>query len=334
MARRIAVDEQINHERWLVSYADFMTLLLAFFVVMYSISQVNESKYRVLSNTLTAAFNQPERALDPLQVGHLSKSNPLNLIEMASTNTDDKEGEGIDAEEGKASRELTQISDQFDQVFNDLIDKKLVSIKGNEEWLELELNASLLFDSGAAVLGADAEIILNEIAQILFDHNKPVRVEGFTDNVPINTPQFPSNWELSAARAAAVVQLFVESGLDPGKLAAVGYGEHQPKADNSTQEGRAANRRVVLMISRYDTLRPDIPDPVDEQAVQTAVTGKELAAESVDAANSASAPQASGLDSSEEKAIDGIKTVKLKTGGLLFTSGDRKVENAEEKTQE
>lgn len=321
MARRALIDESIKHERWLVSYADFLTLLLAFFVVMYSISQVNESKYRVLSNTLTEAFNQPELSIDPMQVGQQAKSNPLNVIEMSPTNLDDKLGEGLGRDKGKSSEEFQALSDELDLLFNDLIDKKLVSIKGNEEWLELELNASLLFSSAKASLGQDAEIILNEIAQILYDYNRPVRVEGFTDNIPINTPQFPSNWELSAARSAAVVELFVESGLDPAKLAAVGYGEFQPKIGNDSPEGRAINRRVVLMISKSDELRPQFADP----------EGQEVAAEESVVATDVELVEPESLSPIQGEAnIQGIKTVKLKSGGLLFTSGDRKVDNAAE----
>lgn len=323
MARRAIVDENTKHERWMVSYADFLTLLLAFFVVMYSISQVNESKYRVLSNTMTAAFNQPELSIDPMQVGQVAKSNPLNVIEMELTNLDDKLGEGLGTEKGKSSEEFQALSDELDLLFNDLIDKKLVSIKGNEEWLELELSAGLLFSTAEATLGQDAEIILNEIAQILYDHDRPVRVEGFTDNIPISTPQFPSNWELSASRSAAVVELFVESGLDPAKLAAVGYGEFQPKTENDTPQGRATNRRVVLMISKSNELRPKLLESPSEPK------GQEIAADEPVAASNEQLDEPFPAVQSNEQ-IQGVKTVKLKSGGLLFTSGDRKVDNAEE----
>lgn len=323
MARRAIVDEKTRHERWMVSYADFLTLLLAFFVVMYSISQVNESKYRVLSNTMTAAFNQPELSIDPMQVGQVAKSNPLNVIEMELTNLDDKLGEGLGTEKGKSSEEFQALSEELDLLFNDLIDKKLVSIKGNEEWLELELSAGLLFSTAEAILGQDAEIILNEIAQILYDHDRPVRVEGFTDNIPISTPQFPSNWELSAARSAAVVELFVESGLDPAKLAAVGYGEFQPKTENDTPQGRAINRRVVLMISKSNELRPQLLERPSEPK------GQEIAADEPVAASNEQLTEPITDDQSNAQ-IQGVKTVKLKSGGLLFTSGDRKVDNAEE----
>ncbi len=323
MARRAIVDENTKHERWMVSYADFLTLLLAFFVVMYSISQVNESKYRVLSNTMTAAFNQPELSIDPMQVGQVAKSNPLNVIEMELTNLDDQLGEGLGTEKGKSSEEFRALSDELDLLFNDLIDKNLVSIKGNEEWLELELSAGLLFSAAEASLGQDAEIILNEIAQILYDHDRPVRVEGFTDNIPISTPQFPSNWELSAARSAAVVELFVESGLDPAKLAVVGYGEFQPKTENDTPQGRATNRRVVLMISKSNELRPQLLESPSEPK------GQEIAADEPVAASNEQ-PAKPITDDQSNAQIQGVKTVKLKSGGLLFTSGDRKVDNAEE----
>lgn len=259
--RRKQEEEHENHERWLVSYADFITLLFAFFVVMYSISQVNESKYRVLSNTLTAAFNQPEFKLDPMQVGEIAKSNPTNLIQLDVMAIKEREGQGDGEERAAADQselpdEFRRISEQVERQLRELVSQSLVTMRGNEEWLEISLSSSLLFDSGEAMLSNKALPVLGQIAAILHGQPNPVRVEGFTDNVPIHTARFPSNWELSSARAVSVVQFFIEEGLDPDRLVAVGYGEFQPVADNGTVEGRARNRRVVLMISKTGRLRP------------------------------------------------------------------------------
>ncbi len=333
MSRRSIVDEDMRHERWLVSYADFLTLLLAFFVVMYSISQVNESKYRVLSNTLTEAFNLPEYSDEPLQLGQLAKSNPLNVIEMEASNVDDKQGEGIDnaSEEGKIQQQFQQLSQDMEELFSDLIDKNLIAISGNEEWLVVELSAGLLFESGQAELAGESEVILNEIAQLLFDHDRPVRVEGFTDNIPISTAMYPSNWELSTARAAAVVQLFVESGLDPAKMAAVGYGEHQPKADNTTTEGRSQNRRVVLMISKTGKLRPSV-DLSQGQEVAVDFQQEENNIPNTTEAENKFAEKLPAVEITEgERKINGIKTLQLKSGGLLFTSDEKQVKKGESK---
>lgn len=268
MARRKHVEEHVNHERWLVSYADFITLLFAFFVVMYSISQVNESKYRVLSNTLTDAFNQPELQIHPIQVGETAKSNPLNFIELSAMAIRNKEGHGEQEarndeqaqEQAEIPEQFRTISDKIEQALGDLIRQNMVTLRGNEEWLEIEMRSSLLFDSGDATLSNKALEVLGQLAEILRTEKPPVRVEGFTDNVPIHSSRFPSNWELSSARAAAVVQLFIEEGLEPAKLMATGYGEFQPIAPNDTAENRAKNRRVVLMISRTGELRPKLKE--------------------------------------------------------------------------
>lgn len=266
MARRKHAEEHVNHERWLVSYADFITLLFAFFVVMYSISQVNESKYRVLSNTLTDAFNQPELQVHPIQVGETAKSNPLNFVELSAMAIRDKEGLGESPEKKSAEtpehveipQQFKDISNKIEQALGDLIKQNMVTLRGNEQWLEIEMRSSLLFESGDATLSNKALELLGQIAEILKTEKTPVRVEGFTDNVPIHSVRFPSNWELSSARAAAVVQLFIEEGLDPTHLMATGYGEFQPIAPNDTTENRTRNRRVVLMISKTGELRPQL----------------------------------------------------------------------------
>lgn len=347
MPRRRAEEDPVSHERWLVSYADFITLLFAFFVVMYSISQVNEGKYKVLSETLTQAFASskkdaveatPELTLDPFQVGEEARSNPLNVIEMEAPIIERDGGEGdadqrgVQGQEGGLPDDFEQLSEQVEDAFGNLMDSKLITVRGNEEWLEVELNSSLLFGSGDARLNTSALELLGGIAELLKGSDNPIRVEGFTDNIPINTARFHSNWELSAARAAAVVQLFIEEGLAPSRLAAIGYGEHQPVASNETPEGRAGNRRVVLMISRSGELRPQLPRVSDIEALnpspaegqpetvaqpadgeETTVDESPLQGEEPVAPESESPAQAEGDQ------IEGVRTVELEDGGLLFT---------------
>jgi chemotaxis protein MotB len=265
--RRAHEEEHANHERWLVSYADFITLLFAFFVVMYSISQVNESKYRVLSNTLTDVFaKQPEADLNPIQIGNAARSNPDAIIELQTTaasapspqqNEASPETEP-DTSATQPAESLESISEKIQSALGDLIEKKLVTLKGNEDWLEITLQDSMLFASGESAVTEGAYGLLAQIAAILREQDNPVRVEGFTDNVPIRTLRFASNWELSSARAAAVVQVLIGKGLSPGKLMAAGYGEFQPVAANDTADGRARNRRVVLMVARGGDLRPNL----------------------------------------------------------------------------
>jgi chemotaxis protein MotB len=316
MARRRITEDTVHHDRWLVSYADFITLLFAFFVVMYSISQINENKYRVLSNTLTSAFNRPELSLDPFQVGEEARSNPLSLIELDAMAIKERDGMGGGEHDGDLPDAFREISDRIHEAFGELIDQQLITLRGNEQWLALEMSSSLLFDSGEARLNVPALELLGSVADILRSIDNPVRVEGFTDNVPINTRQFPSNWELSTARAASVVQLFVEEGVDPARLAAVGYGEYQPLADNTSPEGRARNRRVVLMISKTGRLRPALP-ALDEPAPVSAAP----APVQPPAPRQPSAPAVTAPDEVPAAAdLEAIKRLELEGGGVLFSN--------------
>ncbi|MEN0106066.1 MAG: OmpA family protein, partial [Pseudomonas sp.] len=133
-----------------------------------------------------------------------------------------------------------------------------LTVRGNELWIEIELNSSLLFPSGDAIPNDTAFTIIEKVAKILAPYENPIHVEGFTDNLPIKTAQFPTNWELSTARAASIVRMMAMDGVDAGRLAAVGYGEFQPIADNATAEGRARNRRVVLVVSRNLDVRGSV----------------------------------------------------------------------------
>jgi len=142
------------------------------------------------------------------------------------------------------------------EVFGELIQSDQLTVRGNEMWIEIELSSSLLFPSGDAIPNNQAFSIIEKVAKILAPYQNPVKVEGFTDNLPIQTAQYPTNWELSSARASSIVRMLAMDGVDPSRLAAVGYGEFQPIADNASAEGRARNRRVVLVISRnLDTRR-------------------------------------------------------------------------------
>jgi len=265
MRRRVNNDININHERWLVSYADFVTLLFAFFVVMYSISQVSESKYRVLSETMTQIFNEPKRSLEPIQVGDISRSG--NITPAAEENSNQQiESQGA----FDKTADLPQLSDQFTEQFSDLIDDEVIQVNSNEYWLQISLSNSILFPLGSVSPSRKAKSVLSEVANLLRDFNNPIHVEGYTDNISVNSLQFPSNWELSSARAASVVKLLADEGVDSKRLAAVGYGEHHPIAENNTPEGRAQNRRVVLMIAREKMKRPLINTQSEiKEAVET-----------------------------------------------------------------
>lgn len=283
MARRKKVVEHENHERWLVSYADFITLLFAFFVVMYSISSVNEGKYRVLSTTLESVFSDSPRSAEPVQVGELSRGDgvvsaqpgiadvPIFNIELPSV--PDYTPPPV-AEE--TIRTINELSEQLSDTLSDLIDSDDVSIKKGDDWLELEMKSNVLFGSGEARLETQAVPLIGKIAAILQTSANPIHVEGFTDNNPINTPRFPSNWELSAARAASVVHLLERYGLKPSRMTAVGYGQFKPIADNTTEEGRKKNRRVVLVLLGHEESRRslDVFDPTKKEVVPSRPTSQ------------------------------------------------------------
>lgn len=265
MVRRRRQEVHVNQERWLISYADFITLLFAFFVVMYSISQVNDSKYRVLSDTFIEAFNQPvdvQTHSEPQENASPSTAiiTPIDMGKTAIAETPPTDvAEPITPDEPiKTSDELTQISDLVIEKFTQLINDQMIQVSSNELWLQIELKDSILFSSGSADTSEQAQKIFDEIAGILQGYSNPVQVEGFTDNIPIKSVKYPTNWELSTARASAIVKYLAIKGVAPERLSAVGYGEYQPKASNNTEQGRAQNRRVTIMVAKRKMDRPKI----------------------------------------------------------------------------
>ncbi|WP_460238855.1 flagellar motor protein MotD [Aurantivibrio plasticivorans] len=337
MRRRPTVDLDVNHDRWLVSYSDFVTLLFAFFVVMYSISHVNEGKYRVLSSELIKAFDVPASAINPIQVGDPTLSNDPSVIERNGKGAEDQSNTGdVDpnqvptqsAEQSKTA-DLVQLSNNFNERFSDLIDDNLLSVTGNEMWLEIELKSSILFPSASADPSLQAKGIFEEIATLLSDTNNPVQVEGFTDNVPISNRRFKNNWELSSARAASVVKLLANNGVSPDRLSAVGYGEHRPIADNESEQGRAKNRRVIVMVSRQTNERPSISgqqlqDFSGDAAKQLdTVSTDGLSTIDAEISNQADTIDSQGTNANDRDSADVaplIKPIPLENGGLLFSS--------------
>jgi chemotaxis protein MotB len=257
--RRKRKPEHVNHERWIVSYADFITLLFAFFVVMYSISSVNEGKYRVLSQTLNDAFQETNRSLDPIQQGELY-SNSSDTIgteqDGALIQTEQLRGPGSYQEQGlnvdqmpnSETQRLSFLAATFEDMLTDYVDQELVDVSFAEDRVIINMKDKMLFPSASAHLSRAAVKALRSISRVLNTVPNQIQVEGNTDNRPINTEEFPSNWELSAARAASVVHLLTRMGIEPKRMSAIGYAEHRPVADNSTESGRAKNRRVSLII--------------------------------------------------------------------------------------
>ncbi len=239
MARKTFDEEHESPERWLVSYADFITLLFAFFVVMYAISSVNEGKYRVLSHSLGSAFGgmnlpslPPPNSQDSSSISE--RPRPLSLKQRGELRREKEQMTGL-------ARDLLK-------ALAPLVNQGKVRVTQTARGVSIEINASVLFAQGDARLTPESSQALRAVAQVLKDDRHAIQVEGHTDNVPINNIFFPSNWELSAVRASSVVRLLMDSGIAESRLLAVGHGSNQPVGPNETAEGRLRNRRVEVMI--------------------------------------------------------------------------------------
>jgi chemotaxis protein MotB len=273
-------EEHTNHESWAIPYGDLITLLLAFFVVMYAISSVNAGKYRILSDSLYAAFRGAPRSIEPVQTGekqvgssadiHTSIVQPQMLsgepralpargaaAQQAHNTAVSAEVTARGAALSQASTALAKVADGVETAMQDLIRRDLVTVRRNDLWIEVEIRADILFPSGSAQLAPDAAGVIEQLAGALAGLPNAVRVEGHTDNVPIRNTLFYSNWELSAARAGSVVRMLAAHGVAPGRLAVVGLGQEHPAQTNDTPEGRNANRRVVVVILSTALTDPD-----------------------------------------------------------------------------
>lgn len=266
MARRQKHEEHENLERWLVSYADFITLLFAFFVVMYSVSQVNEGKYRVLSDSLVNAFKTTPTAATPISpalridASIKGSSNVAQVPVLKQTIFARKLDPAQEAHQKQQKEKMKGVAEALLKAMEPLVKEGQVRVSQSVHGIAIEINASVLFAPGQATLEPGSIKALRAVGGVLAKVPNDIQVEGFTDNTPINTPAFPSNWELSTARASSVVRLLAESGAPTDRLVAVGYGEFRPIAANSTSEGRARNRRVTVMIlSEQQEKIVDIP---------------------------------------------------------------------------
>jgi len=280
MPRRRKTEEHMNHEAWAIPYGDLVTLLLAFFVVMYSISSVNSGKYRVLSDALNAAFHGDPGTPEPVNFGTSASGvaeqmpiQAMNRIFSAGlpaqarmplpqargtqragdprpSSVDPRDPQGlIHAElQAESQRELDQVQADMNTNLAPLIHSNAVQVQRRGDAVEVRISADILFGSGQAEPMAGAVPVLQGLADSLKPWPNAVRVEGHTDDVPLRPGGYRSNWELSGARAGAVVRLFADRGIEPTRLAVVGYGQYRPLQSNETPAGRNANRRVAIMI--------------------------------------------------------------------------------------
>jgi len=265
MARKKKHEEHVNAEAWAIPYADLVTLLFALFTVMYAVSSVNDGKFRVLSDSMIAAFHGTPTTPKPINLGEKEsgKGGDRKLVGVKPTvllkidpatqiapppdpNTPLIGNKGTQTEDPASFSKMQQ---QVQDAMQSLIDAKTVSVTRESLWLKVEINTDMLFPSGSAGFSDRAQPVLDKLAAVLKPFPNPIRVEGHTDDRPIRTAEFPSNWELSAARAASVVHEFTKAGIGPLRLEIVGFGEYRPLQANDSAAGRNANRRVAILIS-------------------------------------------------------------------------------------
>ena len=295
MTRRLRRhEEHTNHEAWAIPYGDLMTLLLAFFVVMYAISSVNAGKYRVLSDSLFAAFRGTPRTMEPIQVGEKQTGSGAELesaviqsalqgqqrtslapvpVEGGNLNTGTSPvANNLPAKAasrartvpaaGAAAAALTRVADEVARAMDDLVKQDLVVMRRNEFWIEVEIKTDILFPERQRAAWPQRRGRLQRLGGALAPFPNPIRVEGHTDNKPIKTVAFYSNWELSAARAGSVVRVLQSHGVDPGAPGRDRLRRAAPDQSNDTEQGRNANRRVVVVI--LSTELQHHSDPADQ----------------------------------------------------------------------
>ena len=237
--------EHENHERWLVSYADFITLLFAFFVVMFAVSQVDAQKLGRFVESVQVAFeyrgvfpNSASQPMDGAGAGMGLAANPV----IAPSKT------RVTEFTGKSRRSSTLRKTLEEMIATSKLAGR-VRVRAEKRGVVVSLTEACFFDPGRAEVRRDALPVLRAIAEVLRDSGQEVMVEGHTDSTPIRTAQFPSNWELSTSRATTILSFLIRDlQYDPTRLSAAGYGQYRPTADNATPEGRAQNRRVDLVV--------------------------------------------------------------------------------------
>jgi chemotaxis protein MotB len=272
-----------NHERWIISYADFVTLLLATFVVMYAVSTINSSKFQQMAEAFSTAFigrtthvqdtgfaaankapftSMPSPVHVPIVTREQQMKNlPPDLIQqpMSGNPTENLAQSAFQEDQNSSPTQLQQKIEQrlqgLDSAYNQLskalapmISKGQVHVSLQSLGVVIDINEVLLFNSGKADLTPSALPLIDQIAKILADLHYQIQVNGFTDDVPIHNAQFDSNWDLSANRAISVVKRIAAAGIDPTLLVGAGFGQYHPVGPNNSPQGKAANRRVSIVV--------------------------------------------------------------------------------------
>jgi chemotaxis protein MotB len=248
----------VNHERWLVSYADFITLLFAVFVVLYAAAHVDNSHIGDISHAIHTAFKD----LGVFQTTNSRTTTPGP--EIVALNRDSAGETGADPAELRKLLANTLAPE---------ISKKQAELRDGPDGLVISLQEIGLYDQGSDILKEASTGPLSRVAEVLKPTKLRIRIEGHTDDVPIHNARFASNWELSSSRATGLVRLFIEQyGLDPERLAAAGYAEYHPIQPNTTVEGRRLNRRVDIVVLDPPKRKPTPVINTDLNQTQQAAT--------------------------------------------------------------
>ncbi len=257
MSRRKKRGSHTNHERWLVSYADFITLLFAFFVVLYASSQVDKRKVGKLALAIQVAFQEmgvfqasttqvPMDAHDPMPFSTVQAVENVERTGSVARVVSHPEGA---LGSGRENGDLAQLQTELETTLAAEINRKEIAMRREPDGLVISLREVGFFESGSAEMKSASQPAFDRIANLLRQRNCRVRIEGHTDNVPIHNAQFSSNWELSTSRATEIVRLLVvREGYNASRLGAAGYAEFHPVASNATADGRGMNRRVDIVV--------------------------------------------------------------------------------------
>ncbi|MBL7179977.1 MAG: flagellar motor protein MotB [Pseudomonadota bacterium] len=230
------IEEEEDQRGWLVTYADLMTLLLVFFILMYAISSLNLEKFK--------------RVVSSIQVSLGEKRPPVELLEIVETPAGTNQKVSLAYLSGLRSREQKILNDIDDMIEEKKMGQHIVAHLSKGK-IHIQIRGKVLFESGSAELNNDAKPILEKIAKIIKDYGEySVNIKGHTDNTPISTVQFASNWELSAIRSTTVLKSLIDGGIDPTRLTATGYGDFLPLVPNDSADNRAINRRVEFVLEK------------------------------------------------------------------------------------
>lgn len=269
-------NEDSHLDRWLVSYADYMTLLFALFVVLYAFALVKEEKHAILSNSLGEIFHLSGRqghggqgqviqnsSDTPLTSGDkVSEQNDFNkgLLDAAGSEPVEGDSQLVNPDMQQLGTPFSSMKEKLAQDLLEVVEKGYAQIEQDDNWLTIEFRSGLLFDSGSAVSRKATKTVLKQVINTIAPANNYVHVRGYTDDQSINNEQFQSNWQLSSARASAIVQELQLLNIAPERLAIEAYGQYRPKINNSDQQSRAKNRRVVIAISKFGWIKPKISE--------------------------------------------------------------------------